>query len=89
MKYLFAAALAASVFASFSAANAAGGCGPGYHPNRYGECRPNRGVVVIEQPEVIVRRPVVVERRPAVIVVPRVGGCPYGFVWRYGRCRPY
>jgi hypothetical protein len=76
MKYLFAAVLVAGTFAGFSAANAAGGCGPGWHRGPYGGCRPNRRVVVVE--------------RPAPVVVVRPGrGCPYGFVWRYGRCRPY
>jgi hypothetical protein len=78
MKYLFAAAvLVASSFASFSAANAAGGCGPGWHRGPYGGCQPNRGGVVI------------VERPAPVVVVRPVGRvCPYGFVWAYGRCRP-
>lgn len=76
MKYLFAAAvLVAGTFASFSAANAAGGCGPGYHRGPYGGCQPNRGVVVVRRPPVVVVRP-----------VGRV--CPRGFVWAYGHCRP-
>ena len=78
MKYLFAAALVAGTFASFSAANAAGGCGPGFHRGPYGGCRPNGGVVVVA--------PRVVER--PVVVVPRGRVCPIGFSWRYGRCRP-
>jgi hypothetical protein len=78
MKYLFAAALVAGTFASFSAANAAGGCGPGFHRGPYGGCRPNGGVVVVA--------PGVVER--PVVVVPRGRVCPIGFSWRYGRCRP-
>jgi len=41
MKYLFAAVLLASSVASFSAANAAGGCGPGFHRGPYGGCRGN------------------------------------------------
>ena len=41
MKYLFAAVLVAGSFASFSAANAAGGCGPGWHRGPYGGCRRN------------------------------------------------
>ena len=78
MKYLFAAVVMATTVAGFSAANAAGGCGPGMHRGPYGGCQPNRGgrVVVIE--------------RPAPVVVVRPGrGCPYGFSWRYGRCRPF
>ncbi|WP_291688966.1 hypothetical protein [Bradyrhizobium sp.] len=78
MKYLFAAALVAGTFASFSAANAAGGCGPGFHRGPYGGCRPNGGVVVVA--------PRVVEQ--PVVVVPRGRICPIGFSWRYGRCRP-
>jgi len=75
MKYLFAAALVAGTVASFgSAANAAGGCGPGFHRGPYGACRANAGVVVVERPAVVVVRPRV---------------CPYGTVWRYGRCRVY
>lgn len=83
MKYLFAAAvLVAGTFASFSAANAAGGCGPGRHRGPYGGCQPNRGVVVVNPAPVIVARPPVVVVRP----VGRV--CPYGYVFAYGRCRP-
>ena len=61
MKYLFAAAvLVATSFASFSAANAAGGYGPGWHRGPYGGCQVNRGgVVVVERPApVVVVRPV-------------------------------
>ena len=48
MKYLFAAIVVASTFASFGAANAAGSCGPGFHRGPYGYCRPNgRPVVVV------------------------------------------
>ena len=78
MKYLFAAALVAGTFASFSAANAAGGCGLGFHRGPYGGCRPNGGAVVVA-PRVV---------RPPVVVVPRGRICPLGFSWRYGRCRP-
>jgi hypothetical protein len=74
MKYLFALVLAAGSVAGFGAANAAGGCGLGFHRGPYGGCRPNGGVVVVE--------------RPAVVVVPRGRVCPMGFSWRYGRCRP-
>jgi hypothetical protein len=79
MKYLFAAVLVAGTVAGFGAANAAGGCGAGFHRGPYGGCQPNRGVVVVE--------PVVVAPAPVVVVAPgRV--CPLGFSWRYGRCRP-
>jgi len=79
MRTLFVAALLAGSVAGFSAANAAGGCGPGYHRGPYGGCVPNRGVIVV-------RPPVVVER--PIVVVPRGRVCPPGFFWRYGRCRP-
>ncbi|HZE55860.1 MAG TPA: hypothetical protein VE111_21605 [Bradyrhizobium sp.] len=80
MKYLFAAALVASTVAGFGSANAAGGCGPGFHRGPYGGCRPNREVVVVPG--------AVVVERPGVVVVPRGRVCPLGFSWRYGRCRP-
>lgn len=76
MKYLFAAVLIASSFASFSAANAAGGCGRGFHRGPLGGCVVNRGGVA----------PPIVVRRPAIVVRPgRV--CPLGTYWRHGRCR--
>jgi hypothetical protein len=82
MKYLFAAALAVITAASFAGtANAAGGCGPGFHRGPYGGCVANRGAVVVVRPAPVV----VVRPAPRVVVVPR--GCPYGMVWRYGRCR--
>jgi len=81
MKYLFAAAiLAAGTFASFSAANAAGGCGAGWHRGPNGGCQPNSGVVVRPAPVVVAP--------PVVVVRPAGRVCPYGFVWAYGRCRP-
>ena len=81
MKYLFAAALVAATVAGVGSASAAGGCGPGWHRGPYGGCRPNRGPVVVAP-----GGPVVVAPGAPVVVVPR--GCPIGFVWRYGRCRP-
>jgi hypothetical protein len=78
MKYLFAAALVATTVAGFSTANAAGGCGPGFHRGPYGGCRPNREVIVVA-PRVV---------RAPVLVVPRGRICPIGFRWIYGRCRP-
>ena len=47
MKTLFAAVLVAGTLAGFSAADAAGGCGPGFHRGPYGGCRPNGGAVVV------------------------------------------
>ncbi|MGY3690615.1 hypothetical protein ACVIGA_000695 [Bradyrhizobium sp. USDA 3240] len=88
MKYLFAAAvLVTTAFAGISAADAAGGCGPGWHRGPYGGCVRNRGPVVVAPGPVLVERPVVVAPG-AVVVAPRVRACPYGFAWRYGRCRP-
>ena len=58
MKYLFAAAvLVAGTFASFSAANAAGGCGPGWHRGPYGGCQPISQAVVVRPAPVVVVRP--------------------------------
>ena len=79
MMLLVAGVLFAAAFAGVGEASAAGGCGPSFHRNAYGECVGNRGVVVVPGAPVLVERPIVVER-------PRA--CPYGFVWRYGRCRP-
>jgi hypothetical protein len=77
MKTLFAAVLLAGTLAGFGAAEAAGGCGPGFYRGPHGGCRPNRVVVVA--PRVV---------RP-IVVVPRARVCPYGTVWRYGRCRAF
>jgi hypothetical protein len=83
MKYIFAAVLALGTIASFSAAEAAGGCGPGWHRGPYGGCQPNRGVVVVRP------APVVVAPAPVVVVRPAPRVCPYGTVWRNGRCRAW
>ena len=80
MKTLFAAVLVAGTIAGFGTADAAGGCGPGFHRGPYGGCRPNGGAVVVAPRAVVAPAPVV--------VVPRARVCPYGFAWRYGRCRP-
>ena len=81
MKFLIAAAVVATTIVGLGAsANAAGGCGPGWHRGPYGACVRNAAVVVVRRP------PVVVYRAP-VVVVPRARVCPYGTVWRYGRCR--
>jgi len=81
MKYLFAAAVVAATVAGFGAtADAAQGCGPGFHRGPYGHCRPNRGAVVVAPGAVVVRR-------APVVVVPRGRVCPPGAYWRYGRCR--
>jgi hypothetical protein len=96
MKFLIAAAVVATTIAGFGAsANAAQGCGPGFQRGPYGACvrsavvvRRAPVVVVRRAPVVVVRRdPVVVVRRAPVVVVQRARVCPYGMVWRYGRCR--
>src|SRR5215468_12218055 len=85
----FVAVLLAGTFASFGAANAAGGCGPGWHRGPYGGCVVNRAAVVVAPaaPVVVAPAPVVVAPAP-VVVAPVRRGCPYGFIWRYGACRP-
>jgi hypothetical protein len=77
MKYLFAAVMLASAAVGFSeSASAMQGCGPGWARGPYGGCRPMaRGPVVVVEPA------------PVVVVRPR--GCPYGFRWYAGRCRPF
>jgi hypothetical protein len=83
MKFLFAAVLVAVTVAGLGSAGAEGGCGPGWHRNPYGECRPNRGPAVVVAPGAVV-----VERPGIVVETPVVRACPVGFVWRHGRCRP-
>jgi hypothetical protein len=79
MKYLIAAALLATTVVGFApVADAAQGCGPGFHRGPYGRCVVNRGVVVVRPP---------VYRRAPVVVVPRARICPRGMVWAAGRCR--
>lgn len=80
MKYLIAAALLATSVAGFApVADAAQGCGPGFHRGAFGACVSNRRVVVVP--------PRVVYRRAPVVVVPRARICPRGMVWYAGRCR--
>lgn len=80
MKYLIAAALLAATVVSFApVADAAQGCGRGYHRGPYGGCVLNRGAVVVVRPPAVYRAPVV--------VVPRARVCPRGMVWAAGRCR--
>ena len=47
---LIALALMASTTAVAGIANAADGCGPGFHRGAYGHCRANRGAVVAVGP---------------------------------------
>ena len=42
-KILLAVLAASAALTMASAANAEGGCGPGFHRGPYGGCRPNRG----------------------------------------------
>jgi hypothetical protein len=60
---------------SMDSASAAGGCGPGFHPNPYGRCVPNG-------------RPVVVVPAAPVVVAPAPVVCSGGFRWhpRLRRC---
>jgi hypothetical protein len=64
-------------------ASAEGGCGPGFHRNPYGVCRPNGPVVVAPGPVVVA--PAVAA--PAV-VVPAPVVCGPGYRWHPGfrRC---
>lgn len=66
-------------FVSVHAANAAGGCGIGFHRGPYGGCRPNAAVVVPGAPVVVAPGPVVV--RPPMV-------CGPGYRWHpgYRRC---
>jgi hypothetical protein len=58
-------------FVSVHSANAAGGCGPGFHRGPYGGCRPNRGPIVVVPGAAVVA--------PAVIAPPVV--CGVGYRW--------
>lgn len=60
---------------SLTSASAEGGCGPGFHRNPWGHCRPNGPVVVAPAPPVVVV--------PAAPVV-----CGHGYRWhpRWRRC---
>ena len=80
-----AAALIAGTVAGLAGAHAEGGCGPGWHRNPYGACRPN-AVVIAPGAVVVAPAPVVVAPAPVVVAPRRV--CPIGFAWAYGRCRP-
>jgi hypothetical protein len=56
MKTFLAAALAAGVaLTAVAPADAAQGCGPGFHRGPYGHCRPNhRGGVVVAAPGLVI-----------------------------------
>jgi len=56
-------------------ASAEGGCGPGFHRNEFGRCRPNGPVVVAPG------APVVVAPAAPVVVAPAPVVCGAGFRW--------
>jgi hypothetical protein len=95
MKYLIAATLLATTVMGFApVADAAQGCGPGFHRGAYGACVSNRRPVVVRRapvvvvpPRVVYRRAPVVYRRAPVVVAPRARVCPRGMHWYAGRCR--
>jgi hypothetical protein len=60
---------------SLDTASAEGGCGPGWHRNQWGYCRPDHGPVVV-----VPGAPVVVAPAPVV--------CGPGYRWHrgWGRC---
>jgi hypothetical protein len=51
-KALLATLAAGVTLGAVSAADAAGGCGPGFHRGPYGGCRPNGGPVVVAGPAI-------------------------------------
>lgn len=69
---------------SIHTANAAGGCGIGFHRGPYGGCRPNGPVVVAPGPAVVVAPRVVAP----VVVAPAPVVCGPGYRWHpgYRRC---
>jgi hypothetical protein len=72
---VFAVASAAALLSlvCLEGASAEGGCGPGFHRNAYGRCRPNEGpVVVAPAPPVAVApaAPVIVAPAAPVVVAP-------------------
>jgi hypothetical protein len=80
------AAASAAVLLSLIAldsASAEGGCGPGFHRNPYGRCRPNEGPVVVAP-----AAPVVVAPGAPVVVAPAPVVCRGGLRWhpRLRRC---
>jgi hypothetical protein len=68
---------------ALDSASAEGGCGPGFHRNAYGRCRPNEGPVVVAP-----AAPVVVAPAAPVVVAPAPVVCRTGFRWhpRLRRC---
>jgi hypothetical protein len=85
LKLLFAAMAAISLsLVSVQAANAAGGCGIGFHRGPWGGCRPNGPVVVAPGPAIVVAPRVVAP----VVVAPAPMVCGPGYRWHpgYRRC---
>lgn len=80
MTKILAAVFAVGMSVAFlaSAADAAGGCGPGWHPNRWGRCVRN-----------VYYHPGIVVAAPGVGIVVRTPGrvCPYHWhLNRWGHC---
>jgi hypothetical protein len=69
--------------AAFSAAQAEGGCGWGFHRGPWGGCRANGGgPAYVARPGVVIGVPgaaVVVGGAPGAIYVPGGRACPYGY----------
>lgn len=82
---VYAAASAAALLSliCLDSASAEGGCGPGFHRNAYGRCRPNEGPVVVAP-----GAPVVVAPAAPVVVAPAPVVCRTGLRWhpRLRRC---
>ncbi len=89
---LFAATSAAVLLSlALDGASAEGGCGPGFHRNAYGRCRPNEGPVVVAPAAPVVvapAAPVVVAPAAPVVVAPAPVVCGAGLRWhpRLRRC---
>jgi hypothetical protein len=68
---------------SLDSAIAEDGCGPGFHRNAYGRCRPYGGPIVVAP-----GAPVVVAPAAPVVVAPVPVVCSAGFRWhpRLRRC---
>jgi hypothetical protein len=98
---VFAVASAAVLLSlvSVDVASAEGGCGPGFHRNAYGRCRPNEGAVIVAPAAPVVvapaapvvvapAAPVVVAPAAPVVVAPAPVVCGAGLRWhpRLRRC---
>jgi hypothetical protein len=84
MRFLVIAFTVAFSLAAASTADAAGGCGWGWHRGPYGGCLRNGGPVVVVAPAP--RAVVVVPQGPVVVGPGRV--CPWGYhLGPYGHCR--